>query len=102
MNWAQVARQTVKRCFISQYEAASPHEADALREALGVAVESDPTAPGLTPAPIRRFTDLGVLPAWLTQGLADNRWKTPMPIQAQALPILLAGRNLIGIAQTGR
>lgn len=96
-----MGRQPVKRCFIAQYETANPQEANALREALGVVVESDPAAPGLTPAPIRRFTELGVLPAWLTQGLADNKWETPMPIQAQALPILLAGRNLIGIAQTG-
>merc|ERR1719433_623579 len=33
--------------------------------------------------------------------LAENKWDVPLPVQAQALPILLQGRNLIGIAQTG-
>ncbi len=28
-------------------------------------------------------------------------WETPSPIQAQAIPILLQGRDMVGIAQTG-
>src|SRR5690606_7308401 len=35
------------------------------------------------------------------QALALKEYKTPSPIQAQAIPLLLKGRDLLGIAQTG-
>ncbi|MGS1016563.1 DEAD/DEAH box helicase [Allosphingosinicella humi] len=35
------------------------------------------------------------------QALALKDYKTPSPIQAQAIPLLLEGRDLLGIAQTG-
>ncbi|BBK39076.1 hypothetical protein STAQ_41540 [Allostella sp. ATCC 35155] len=47
-----------------------------------------------------QFTDLG-LAAPLLQALADEGYLTPTPIQAQAIPHLLTGRDLLGIAQTG-
>jgi ATP-dependent RNA helicase RhlE len=37
----------------------------------------------------------------LLQALADQGYTTPTPIQAQAIPPLLTGRDLLGIAQTG-
>ena len=46
------------------------------------------------------FTDLGLSPA-LLKALADEGYTTPTPIQAQAIPHVLAGRDLLGIAQTG-
>ena len=33
--------------------------------------------------------------------LAEQQYITPTPIQAQSIPLLLSGRDLIGIAQTG-
>ncbi|MGH6786911.1 MAG: DEAD/DEAH box helicase, partial [Novosphingobium sp.] len=46
------------------------------------------------------FTELGlaepILRALGTKGYAD-----PTPIQRQAIPALLEGRDLLGIAQTG-
>ncbi len=46
------------------------------------------------------FSDLNLLPAIQT---AINKigYKTPTPIQEQAIPHLLDGRDLLGIAQTG-
>ncbi len=41
------------------------------------------------------------LPAPLLTALADVGYETPSPIQAACIPILLAGRDLIGEAQTG-
>lgn len=41
------------------------------------------------------------LSAPLLQSLASEGYHTPTPIQAQAIPPLLAGRDLLGIAQTG-
>jgi len=46
------------------------------------------------------FRDLG-LPATLLQVLADLGYEAPTPIQAQTIPPLLAGRDLMGQAQTG-
>ncbi len=46
------------------------------------------------------FTDLGLAEP-LLQALAREGYETPTPIQAQAIPPVLAGRDLQGIAQTG-
>jgi len=37
----------------------------------------------------------------LLQALAAERYVTPTPIQAQAIPQLMAGRDVLGLAQTG-
>ena len=47
-----------------------------------------------------RFSDLG-LNAPILAALAAKGYDTPTPIQAQAIPALLEGRDLCGIAQTG-
>ncbi len=62
---------------------------------------ASPTAPGSTPitAPVS-FADLG-LAAPLLHALVKAGYTTPTPIQAQAIPTLLTGRDLLGIAQTG-
>jgi len=46
------------------------------------------------------FNQLG-LAAPLLQALATEGYTTPTPIQLQAIPHVLAGRDLLGIAQTG-
>ncbi|WP_133001044.1 DEAD/DEAH box helicase [Luteimonas arsenica] len=51
-----------------------------------------------TPAPL--FTDLG-LPQPLLQALAAVGYESPSPIQAATIPPLLAGRDVLGQAQTG-
>ena len=47
-----------------------------------------------------QFTDLGLDKA-LLKALAEQGYTTPTPIQAQAIPGVLAGRDLLGVAQTG-
>ncbi|MCB1488012.1 MAG: DEAD/DEAH box helicase, partial [Bauldia sp.] len=37
----------------------------------------------------------------ITRALSEARYTNPTPIQAQAIPIAMEGRDLIGIAQTG-
>jgi len=46
------------------------------------------------------FSDLG-LSAPILQALHGEGYAAPTPIQAKAIPIALAGRDLLGIAQTG-
>ncbi len=46
------------------------------------------------------FTDLGLVKP-LLKALAEENYTTPTPIQAQAIPLVLTGKDLLGIAQTG-
>ncbi|HET7717176.1 MAG TPA: DEAD/DEAH box helicase [Bauldia sp.] len=47
-----------------------------------------------------KFTDLG-LAETILRALVEERYADPTPIQTAAIPAVLAGRDLIGIAQTG-
>jgi ATP-dependent RNA helicase RhlE len=46
------------------------------------------------------FSTLGLAPA-LERAVHDAGYATPTPIQAQAIPVLLEGRDLLGCARTG-
>ena len=49
---------------------------------------------------LKKFTDFGLAPAIL-KALETAGYTTPTPIQAQAIPSALEGRDVCGIAQTG-
>ena len=49
---------------------------------------------------LTHFKDLGLAKPLLT-ALAEEGYTTPTPIQALAIPTVLEGRDLLGIAQTG-
>ncbi len=49
---------------------------------------------------VSNFADLG-LSDRLLRALDDAQYKTPTPIQQQAIPLLLDGKDILGIAQTG-
>ena len=70
-----------------------------------------PSEPACVNAPVRlpacteskdltTFSDFG-LAAPILKALADEGYETPTPIQSQAIPLVLEGRDLLGIAQTG-
>ena len=46
------------------------------------------------------FDTLGLAPEFL-RAIADKGYTEPTPIQAEAIPLVLAGRDLMGGAQTG-
>jgi ATP-dependent RNA helicase DeaD len=50
--------------------------------------------------PVSSFADLGLAPPILA-ALEDVGYESPSPIQSATIPVLLAGRDLIGQAQTG-
>ena len=49
---------------------------------------------------ISTFESLGLKPE-LLRAVADQGYTEPTPIQAQAIPVVLAGKDLLGAAQTG-
>jgi superfamily II DNA/RNA helicase len=53
-----------------------------------------------TPPPAADFAALGLRPA-LVQAAAAAGWHTPTPVQAAAIPAVLAGRDLLARAPTG-
>ena len=58
-------------------------------------------APGRTADPLmQHFSELNLCSA-LRNNLAKNEFVTPTPVQAQAIPPLLEGRDVVATAQTG-
>jgi ATP-dependent RNA helicase RhlE len=54
----------------------------------------------VTTSQVTTFNDLGLIEP-LQRAVAAEGYTTPTPIQAQAIPQLLTGRDLLGCAQTG-
>ncbi|MCO5574722.1 hypothetical protein L7F22_028512 [Adiantum nelumboides] len=52
------------------------------------------------PRPIGKFEDLG-FDSLLMSAISKQNYEKPTPIQCQALPTALSGRDIIGIAKTG-
>ena len=73
------------------------HEVTAIRQANGPIRVRGKHAP----RPIQTFAQAG-LPEVLTRYLARKDIVKPFPIQMQAIPALLCGRDLVAIAQTGQ
>ncbi|HEY4057782.1 MAG TPA: DEAD/DEAH box helicase [Kofleriaceae bacterium] len=46
------------------------------------------------------FSELGLIPP-IASAVADEGYKEPTPIQQRAIPHVLAGKDLLGLAQTG-
>jgi superfamily II DNA/RNA helicase len=49
---------------------------------------------------LNSFNEFGLAEP-ITRALSEEKYVTPTPIQAKAIPLLVGGRDLIGIAQTG-
>lgn len=71
----------------------------AVSASLTMTEETPPDAP-TEPAPVPSFAELG-LSAPVLQAVADAGYEEPTPVQARAIPLLLAGRDVIAQAQTG-
>jgi len=64
------------------------------------AQETKPEAADQASAPTITFSELGLSDAVL-KGLKDVGYETPSAIQAATIPLLLEGRDVVGLAQTG-
>jgi len=70
-----------------------------MREELEIGIDG---GDGCDFPPVVAFEELaGVVPDYALQALTGQGIEAPMPIQAQSLPLVLAGNDLIGIAKTG-
>ncbi|PHQ72734.1 MAG: hypothetical protein COB74_09645 [Shewanella sp.] len=47
-----------------------------------------------------KFTELGLIEP-IVRAVSDKGYETPSPIQAEAIPVALEGRDVFGCAQTG-
>ncbi|AMM33762.1 ATP-dependent RNA helicase DeaD [Sinomonas atrocyanea] len=61
---------------------------------------ADDAAPSSEDDGTPRFTDLGI-DGRVLAALADVGYEKPSPIQAATIPLLLEGRDVVGLAQTG-
>ena len=61
---------------------------------------ADGAEPDAKPDEEVTFADLG-LPVDLLRAVTDMGYVTPTDIQREAIPVLLAGRDVVGVAQTG-
>nr|XP_043611045.1 ATP-dependent RNA helicase DBP2-like [Erigeron canadensis] len=76
-----------------------PEQIEEVRLRLNVDVTVTPDSPA-APAPIESFTDM-CLDASIMKDIAIHEYSTPTSIQAQAMPVALSGRDLLGCAETG-
>src|SRR6185436_2324730 len=53
-----------------------------------------------TPASTASFAELGLIEP-LERSVRESGYETPTPIQTEAIPLLLEGRDLLGCARTG-
>ena len=68
---------------------------------LGEPVSPAPNeSPDAADAPSLKFSSVGLSPI-LQRAVADQGYTTMTPIQAKAIPLVLAGRDIMGAAQTG-
>jgi len=78
----------------------APVRAPSAPTRLPIPTSPAPRAERRSEAPVSSFSGLGVSPA-LLRALDEEGYQTPTPIQDQAIPSLIAGRDLLGCAQTG-
>ncbi len=65
-----------------------------------VAHDKPPLSDDRSESPAISFSDLGLIEP-LRQAVLDSGYVEPTPIQIQAIPMLLEGRDLLGCARTG-
>ncbi|XP_068669310.1 DEAD-box ATP-dependent RNA helicase 20-like [Aristolochia californica] len=76
-----------------------PEQIEEVRMRLNVDVAVAPDSQ-TAPAPIETFTDM-CLHVDIMKDIAFHEYTRPTPIQAQAMPVALCGRDLLGCAETG-
>jgi ATP-dependent RNA helicase RhlE len=79
---------------------AAVHDNRSVNDISTDAITDSPAAPAAPAAPVLRFDSLA-LDAKLLRAVAESGYESMTPIQAKAIPLVLAGRDMMGAAQTG-
>ena len=80
-------------------EALTKAQATEIRERLGVTVDVEDGEPE-APSAIESFEDME-LKSDILADIKFREYDKPSPIQAQAIPVILSGRDVLGCAETG-
>lgn len=78
---------------------ADESEVNAFRNRLQIKVNGSDV-----PAPSARFSSMNIsskLKHIILKNIEESKWKEPTPIQMQAIPCLLHGKNVLAAAPTG-
>mmetsp|Transcript_93732 Transcript_93732/g.201187 ORF Transcript_93732/g.201187 Transcript_93732/m.201187 type:complete len:792 (-) Transcript_93732:46-2421(-) len=98
-------REPFERVFLEAAASLSKAERRQLqqrRAEMQISIEDEGETGAADLMPLTSFEDLNsILPDYILAALEEHGLETPMPIQAQALPMVLSGMDLIGIAKTG-
>lgn len=97
-RWDVIALPKIQKVFYKEHPAVaarSQDEIDAFRMKNRMALNGRDV-----PRPIFSFSEIN-LPLYMAQTFARAGWDSPTPIQSQGWPMVLSGRDVVGIAQTG-
>lgn len=92
-----------QKCFYQESEAmrnVTWEETAATRLEAAMTIVNDGEGELRAPKPVKSFSDVG-LPQYCLDQMSNAGFSAPTPVQAQGWPIVLCGRDMIGIAQTG-
>lgn len=90
-----------QRQFLQAQTTMSPAQLNEVRAELQVVLDGGPDSTAISYPPVSAFEEISVLPDYTFNALQQMSISTPMPIQSQALPIILGGHDLVGVARTG-
>ncbi|CAA6653968.1 unnamed protein product [Spirodela intermedia] len=93
--WKQVLKCLRMTLFSYPISGMTEQEVAEYRKSLGIRVSGFDV-----PRPIKQFEDCG-FSSTLMNAISKQGYEKPTTIQCQALPIVLSGRDIIGIAKTG-
>lgn len=100
VNFAEEDLEPFRKNFYRQSEeldSMSEGEAQELRMALGnIKIKGSGC-----PLPVARWSQLGLTTDIMNFIMHDLKYELPTPIQAQAIPAIMSGRDVIGISKTG-
>ncbi|KAL4811509.1 ATP-dependent rRNA helicase rrp3 [Aspergillus unguis] len=89
-----------KRRKISQKQVEHDSDSDSESVSSQESVKNDQQTPAEEPETAKSFKELGIIDQ-LCEACENLGYKAPTPIQSQAIPLALQGRDVIGLAETG-
>lgn len=90
----------LKKRKITQKQQDSGSESDAESASSRESVKDGQQTSGEEPQTAKTFQELGIIEQ-LCEACETMGYKAPTPIQSQAIPLALEGRDVIGLAETG-